>query len=92
MTEVLENFADMIRKRVALRSRGYALSSEARTSALVLTVMPGLTGLVLWLIDPAYMATLFETPRGEMFVGLAAVLIVLGTVVMRAIISRTLAL
>ena len=41
LTEVLENFADMIRKRVALRSRGYALSSEARTSALVLTVMPG---------------------------------------------------
>ena len=47
---------------------------------------------MLWLIDPAYMATLFETPRGEMFVGLAAILIVVGTVVMRAIISRTLAL
>lgn len=92
LTDVLENFADMIRKRVALRSRGYALSSEARTSALVLTVMPGLTGLVLWLIDPAYMSTLFETQRGEMFLGLAVILIVIGTVVMRAIISRTLAL
>ncbi len=33
LTETLENLADVVRKRVALKARGYALAAEARTSA-----------------------------------------------------------
>lgn len=40
LTETLENLADVIRKRVALRSKAYALASEARTSSLVLAALP----------------------------------------------------
>ena len=91
LSDVLENLADVIRRRVALQSRGYALSSEARTSALVLSVMPVLTGGVLWLIDRQYMSVLFDTPRGKSLMGAAALSLGAGVFAMRTIINRTLA-
>ena len=48
LTETLENLADVIRKRVALKARGYALAAEARTSAGVLALLPVLAGLAPW--------------------------------------------
>ncbi len=90
LSEVLENLADVIRQRVALQSRGYALSSEARTSAIVLSVMPVLTGAGLWLIDRPYIALLFNTPRGQSLLGAAVLLLSVGTIAMRTIINRTL--
>ena len=33
ITQTLETLADVIRKRVGLKARGYALTAEARTSA-----------------------------------------------------------
>ena len=63
LSETLENLADLIRKRVALRQRGHALSSEARTSALMLGALPVVMGGGLWLLNPAYMGLLFNTSR-----------------------------
>ncbi len=91
LTEVMENLADVIRRRVALQSRGYALSAEARSSAVVLAVMPVLTGIMLWLINPAYMNTLFDEPLGHMLLGAGVSLLAIGIFVMRTIIRRTLA-
>jgi tight adherence protein B len=91
LTEVLENLADVIRKRVALQSRGRALSSEARTSALVLAVLPLATGGMIGVIDPSYMAVLFDTPTGHTLLGVAALSLGIGVGAMRTIIQKTLA-
>jgi len=91
LTEVMENLADVIRRRVALQSRGRALSSEARSSAAVLAVMPVITGVMLWFINPAYVDTLFNEPIGHTLLGASASLLAIGIFVMRTIIRRTLA-
>lgn len=91
LTEVLENLADVIRKRVALQSRGRALSSEARTSALVLAVLPLATGGMIGVLDPDYMAVLFDTPKGHTLLGVAALSLGIGVGAMRLIIRKTLA-
>ncbi len=91
LTEVMENLADVIRRRIALQARGYALSSEARSSAVILAIMPEATGLMLWFINPGYMSSMFHEPTGHTLLGVAAALLGLGIFAMRTIIRRTLA-
>ena len=91
LTEVLEDLADVIRKRVALQSRGRALSSEARTSALVLALLPVATGGMIAVLEPTYMAVLFNTRTGHSLLGVAALSLGVGIGAMRLIIQKTLA-
>jgi tight adherence protein B len=90
ISETLENLADVIRKRVAARARGKALAAEARTSALVLSVLPVLALATLWLMNPDYVAVLFDTEPGHMILASAALLLTVGTFVMRTMIHRSL--
>ncbi|GAA4493630.1 hypothetical protein GCM10023158_11160 [Gluconacetobacter tumulicola] len=86
----LEGLADVIRKRLALKARGYALASEARASAAVLAVLPLVLGLMLWLTNRAYIRLLFSDPAGHAILALAAGSLTMGILMMRTIIRRTL--
>lgn len=90
LTETLENLADVIRKRVAARSRARALASEANTSAGILSAMPVVTGLGLWVINPVYINTLFTNPGGQRLLALAVILLGTGIFIMRWLIRKTL--
>lgn len=90
LSETLENLADVIRKRVALRARGKALSSEARASAGVLAALPFVTGGALCFLNPSYMAMLISDPSGRKALGLAVVLLSGGILSMRTIIRKVL--
>jgi tight adherence protein B len=90
LSETLENLADLIRKRIALRQRGHALSSEARTSALMLGALPIVMGGGLSLLNPGYMALLFRTSLGQTILAVAAGSLACGGLVMRSIIKRSL--
>ena len=48
LSETLENLADVVRKRVALKQRGIALASEARTTMYVLGGLPFVVGARCW--------------------------------------------
>ena len=90
LTETLENLADVIRKRVALKQRGHALASEARTSAGILASLPIVTFFGLWLIKPAYITVLLDDPGGQKILGTAIGMLGMGMMVMRSIIRRSL--
>ena len=80
----------MIRKRVAMRERGRALASEAKTSAGILAVLPIISGLGLWALNPDYMSVLFTDTTGQ-FVLAGAVLMLFGGIMsMRMIIKKSL--
>jgi tight adherence protein B len=90
LSETLENLADLIRKRLALRERGHALSSEARTSALILGGLPVVMGAGLGAINPGYMSVFFTTSMGHTILGAAVLSLVCGGLTMRTIIKRSL--
>ncbi len=90
LTETLENLAEVVRKRIALQSRGYALASEARTSAGVLTALPIFTGLALSVLNPDYVATLFEPGSGQTLLGVTVVWLGMGILAMRFMIQKSL--
>ena len=90
LAETLENLADVVRKRVALRARGYALAAEARTTANVLVSLPFVTGGILAFIAPAYLSVLFTTGKGKMMLGVAVILLGVGMATMRTMVRRSL--
>jgi tight adherence protein B len=90
LSETLENLADVIRKRAALKARGHAMTAEARTSSSILAMLPVLTGGMLWLLNPNYMMLLFTDPTGKMFFSLAVISLTLGMLAIRAIIKSVL--
>jgi tight adherence protein B len=90
LAETLENLADVSRKRVAVKDRGRALASEANASATVLSVMPVLTGLALWVLNPDYIAILFVDPGGQRVLALALFLLGTGIGSMRYLIHKAL--
>ena len=90
LTETLENLADVVRKRIALQSRGYALASEARTSAGVLAALPVFAGLALAVLNPDYVAALFEPGSGQTLFGATVVWLATGIAAMRFLIRKSL--
>lgn len=90
LTETLENLADVIRKRVALRSKAYALASEARTSSMVLAALPFVSGLGLAVLSPDYIAVLFVEEGGRNLLGIAVLSLATGILAMRTIIRTSL--
>jgi tight adherence protein B len=90
LSDTLDNLADLISKRLALRARGHALSSEARTSSLILGGLPVIMGLGLWVVNPAYMSLLFTTSMGQTILGAAVLSLTCGGLIMRSIIKRSL--
>lgn len=90
ITQTLEGLSDVIRKRVALKSRGYALTAEARTSAMVLSVLPFVAGGLIFMVQPDYIMTLFTTKGGESVITGAIVMLILGMGTIQFMISNVL--
>ncbi|MGE0418162.1 MAG: type II secretion system F family protein [Acetobacteraceae bacterium] len=90
LSDTLENLADVIRKRAALKARGKALTSESRASASILAVLPFGTGAMLYLINPEYIGLLFTHPTGQSMLGGAVVSLALGLFTIRTIIRKSL--
>jgi tight adherence protein B len=91
LAETMDNLADVIRRRLALRARGRALSSEARASVAVLAALPILGGLFMYVLNPGYIGVLFTDPTGRNIFGLAVVSLAAGLLIMRVMMSRVLA-
>jgi tight adherence protein B len=90
LSETLENLADVIRKRAGLKAKGLAMASEAKATAAILAALPVVMGLLLWALNPSYIAMLFTDSTGHTMLGIAVVSLVTGLLVIRTIIKRSL--
>jgi tight adherence protein B len=89
LSETLENLADVVRKRVALKQRAIALSSEARTTMYVLGCLPFVVAGALLLLNPNYLLPLVSTSTGKKILFAGVVLLGLGFGSMKFIIKKS---
>jgi tight adherence protein B len=87
LAEVLLNTAMMMRERARLRRQVKALSAEGRLSAYVLVAIPILMTLYLVAFRRAYIRVLYTDPIGIGFMVSAIVLMLIGGVWMRKIVT-----
>ena len=90
IAEILSNLSTVIRQRKALRMKARALTAEAKSSAAVIATMPFIAGLGLLLINREIMLPMFIDPRGRFMLGVAAVSLLLGVLVMKIMIKKSL--
>ncbi|MFX1733753.1 type II secretion system F family protein [Paraburkholderia sp. A1RI_3L] len=76
--ETLENLAGIVRSRREIRQKTRALTGEARITTRILTVIPPLILLSMFLINRSYVMVLFETPTGTNILTYAVVSVVVG--------------
>jgi tight adherence protein B len=90
IAETLSNLSIIIRQRKALRLKARALTAEATASATVVTTLPFVAGVGLFLINRELMSVLFVDPRGRQMLGIACLGLLFGIAAMKAIIKSCL--
>jgi len=87
LAEALGNLSAVLRARKLMREKIKALSSEAKASAMIIgSLPPGVVGLIS-VTAPAYMAVMFNDPRGKVMLLGGIVWMGLGIFVMRRMIN-----
>jgi tight adherence protein B len=90
LSETLDGLADVIRRRLALRSRGEALAGEAKTSIIILAALPFVSGGALEVLNPQYIGRLFTDHGCEKVLLAAIIMLGSGLMVMRGMIRKML--
>jgi tight adherence protein B len=89
LSETLTNLAGLIRKRKELHLKARALSAESRATAYVIGAMPFVLASLMYFINPDLISMLVTDPRGQIILSIAVTLLILGFVVMRSMIKRS---
>lgn len=85
--ETLGNLAEILRARSQLAMKIKAMTSEARTSAMVLGGLPFAIGLLLLATNPGYISPMLHDPRGWMMMGAGAGMMTVGGLIMAKLVS-----
>jgi len=87
LAEVLDNLSRVVRERFRLLRQVRVFTAEGRLSLYILTAMPPFMVLVMYLLNPKYLLPLFTDPLGQRMLTAAAVLQVVGYLVIRKIVN-----
>lgn len=87
LSEILDQIASTIRDRVRLEEEIRTLTAQQRFTASVLTFLPPLVGVVIFIINSGYVALLWETTCGIVMLISAVIMLVLGYAVMQRILK-----
>jgi tight adherence protein B len=87
LAETLGNLSTLLRERRQMKLKIRAFSSEARATALIMGSLPFVLGLVLFLLNPDYMSTMFSDPRGLTMLGIAGASMSIGIFIIKRMAS-----
>ena len=87
LTEILSNLADMIRKRVMMKSKIKAISAEGRMTAWFMLGFPFFLYAIIRLMNAEYFVPLWESGYGTHFLIFSGTLLGIGMLVIRKIIN-----
>jgi tight adherence protein B len=87
LSEILENIGLIIRDRLKLKGKVQGLTAEGRFSALILSLLPFLTFLALYVMNGQYVMTLFRDPLGIKLLTGAIISICIGIFIMKRMVT-----
>ena len=87
LAEILDKLAHVVRERFRILGEIRIKTAQGRLTAGLLLALPPALGLLLRAINPEYMRPLFEDPWGPWMIGTAALLQVIGGLILWRIVS-----
>jgi tight adherence protein B len=85
LTELLETASQTIRERYKLFGQVRALSAQNRLAAKILTALPFVLGVAIYLLRPDLIMVLLTEETGRTLLGLAIVMVIVGVYAMKRI-------
>jgi len=86
LSEVLDNIADTIRDRVRIKRELRIITAQGKISGIVISILPVILCLMLYLINPAQMTILFTRAPGQVMIGAAIVMELVGIFAIRRVV------
>jgi tight adherence protein B len=80
---ILTTLADTMRQRREMREEVMAATAQSRASAVIITLLPIAVAVFGYFVLPDYFRPLFTNPLGWLIVGVAAILLSTGTIIIR---------
>ena len=87
LAETLSNLGEVLRKRMQMKLKIKAMSSESKASAYIIGSLPIIVILALAVLSPQYIGILFTTETGHVLLFAGAVTEIVGLLVMRKMIN-----
>ena len=87
LTDILARTARLIRDRVRIQGEIRTYTAQGRLTGWILGLLPVVMLVILDIITPGYSDALFQTPLGQKLVTGAAVLIIIGGLIIRKIVD-----
>lgn len=87
LAQILDTISDTISERIRMKREINALTSQGKFSALVLLALPFAIGLFMFGINPSQMKLLFEESAGQIAVGAAIIMDIVGYVLIQRIVN-----
>lgn len=87
LSEALGNLSRVLRDRKKMKAKVNALSMEAKASAAIIGALPFIVTLLIYLSSPQYILLLFTSSTGHMLLGISAVLMTVGILIMKKMIN-----
>lgn len=87
LSEIVGNIARLVRDRFRFAGKVRVLSAEGKLTAYILIALPFAIGLLINFLNPDYMSPLLTTEKGKMMMTFAAVMMSLGTLVIKKIVT-----
>jgi tight adherence protein B len=87
LASLFELVAETVHERQRFERKVRSLTANGRMSAYVLTALPFALAVVLTLLNRSYLNPLFQTSTGRTLVGTALVLMALGALLLKRIVS-----
>jgi tight adherence protein B len=87
LSEALGNLARVLRNRRKMKQKVAAMSSEAKASAGIIGALPIVVAIMVSLVSPEYLSPLVSTPIGQIWLGVAAIMMSLGVFVMNRMVQ-----
>jgi tight adherence protein B len=86
LAEVLEKTAYVIRQRFRLKRQIQVHTAQGRLTGLILTLLPVILGIGLYIVNPAAMSLLWTRPIGIKLLYAAGAMLVIGTALIQKIV------
>ena len=87
LSEALGNLARVLRNRKKMKQKVAAMSSEAKASAGIIGALPVIVAIMVSIVSPEYLKPLISTPIGQIWLGVAALMMCMGVFVMNRMVQ-----
>lgn len=87
LSEALGNLARVLRNRKKMKQKVAAMSSEAKASAGIIGALPIVVAIMVSIVSPEYLTPLVSVPIGQVWLGVAVLMMCLGVFVMNRMVQ-----